>query len=154
MLTARARFLRFHAPALRALVAIGSVFAFAGPAPADDTDIYLNPSVASGAEPLVMFTLDYRSNLTSAACGGTECDDLITAGYLPAAGPYNFFQVLRGVLKRVLDPLSGVKIGFMMNHDDNCVGNPTAGPTKTPVGRGTRHTGDEPHEEDVTSITK
>ena len=51
---------------------------------ADDTDIYLNPSVAAGAEPLVMFTLDYRPNLTSTVCSGTECDTLIAEGYLPA----------------------------------------------------------------------
>ena len=38
---------------------------------ADDTDVYLNPSVPSGAEPQIMFTLDYRSNLGSTACSGT-----------------------------------------------------------------------------------
>ena len=47
-------------------------------APADDTDIYLQPQTAVGAEPLVMFTLDYRPNLTSSVCGGTECDTLLS----------------------------------------------------------------------------
>ena len=103
---------------------------------ADDTDIYLNPSVSAGAEPLVMFTLDYRPNLTSAVCGGTECDSLIAGGYLPATGPYNFFQLLRAALKKVLDPIGGVRIGFMVNHDDNCTGSPTSGPTKTGCSNG------------------
>jgi len=103
---------------------------------ADDTDIYLNPSVATGAEPLVMFTLDYRSNLGSTVCTSGECSDLIADGYLPPTGPYNFFQLLRAALKKVLDPLGGVKIGFMMNHDDSCTGNPTSGPTKTGCSNG------------------
>lgn len=97
-------------------------------ATADDTDIYLNPSVAAGAEPLVMFTLDYRPNLTSTVCGGTECDTLIAEGYLPPTGPYNFFQILRAALKKVLDPIGGVRVGFMLNHDDNCSGSTTSGP--------------------------
>ena len=109
---------------------------FVQPALADDTDIYLNPSVAAGAEPLVMFSLDYRSNLGSTVCGGTECDSLITEGYLPSTGPYNFFELLRAVLKKVLDPLGGVRIGFMMNHDDSCTGNPDAGPTLTGCSNG------------------
>lgn len=109
---------------------------FVLPASADDTDIYLNPSVASGAEPLVMFTLDYRPNLTSTVCGGTECDSLIAAGYLPATGPYNFFQLLRAALKKVLDPIGGVRVGFMMNHDDNCTGSSTSGPLKTGCSNG------------------
>ena len=109
---------------------------FALPVFGDDTDIYLNPSVAAGAEPLVMFTLDYRPNLTAAVCGGTECDSLIAGGYLPATGPYNFFQLLRAVFKKVLDPIGGVRIGFMMNHADNCTGSPTSGPTKTGCSNG------------------
>lgn len=103
---------------------------------ADDTDIYLNPSVASGAEPLVMFTLDYRPNLNSTVCGGTECDDLIADGYLPATGPYNFFQLLRAALKKVLDPIDGVRVGFMMNYDDNCTGSTTSGPSVTGCSNG------------------
>jgi type IV pilus assembly protein PilY1 len=95
---------------------------------ADDTDIYLNPSIATGGPPLVMFTLDYRSNLGATVCNGNECDDLIAEGYLPAAGPYNFFMLLRAVLKKVLDPLSGVQIGFMLSHDNSCTGDTTSGP--------------------------
>lgn len=106
------------------------------PVLADDTDIYLNPSVVAGAEPLVMFTLDYRPNLTSTVCGGTECDSLIAEGYLPATGPYNFFQLIRATLKKVLDPIGGVRVGFMVNHDDNCTGSSTSGPTKTGCSNG------------------
>ena len=76
-----------------------------------------------------MFTLDYRSNLGSSVCSGNECDSLIAEGYLPATGPYNFFQLLRGALKKVLDPLGGVKVGFMLNHDDSCTGSNTSGPS-------------------------
>jgi type IV pilus assembly protein PilY1 len=122
---------------LKQTIAVLFVFlSFVSRAPADDTDIYLNPSVAAGAEPLVMFALDYRPNLTATVCGGTECDTLIAEGYLPAAGPYNFFQLLRAALKKVLDPLGGVRVGFMLNHDDNCVGSPTSGPTKTGCSNG------------------
>ncbi|MBT6272674.1 MAG: hypothetical protein HOI95_00900 [Chromatiales bacterium] len=103
---------------------------------ADDTDVYLNPSVPTGSEPLVIFTLDYLSNLGSSACAGTECDSLINAGYMAAAGPYTFFDVLRGALKKVLDPLDGIKIGFMINHADTCTGNNTSGPSATKCSNG------------------
>jgi type IV pilus assembly protein PilY1 len=109
---------------------------FADGSLADDTDIYLSPAVATGAEPLVMFTLDYRPNLTATVCGGTECDTLIAEGYLPPTGPYNFFQLLRAALKKVLDPIGGVRVGFMLNHDDNCTGSPTSGPSKTGCSNG------------------
>ena len=84
---------------------------FADGSLADDTDIYLSPAVATGAEPLVMFTLDYRPNLTATVCGGTECDTLIAEGYLPPTGPYTFFPLLRAALKKVLDPIGGVRKG-------------------------------------------
>ena len=81
-------------------------------APADDTDIYLTPSVALGSEPLVMFVLDWRPNLGSTVgCGiGTYCDDMRADGFITdgnAAGSgasTTFFDVLRGVLKKVLAP--------------------------------------------------
>ena len=51
----------FLATALAALVF------FSGNAPADDTDVYLNNGIGlpPGSEPMVMFSLDYRSNLGS-----------------------------------------------------------------------------------------
>ncbi len=93
---------------------------------ADDTDVYLNGGggLPAGSEPMVIFSLDYRPNLGSSACGGSECDTLIAEGYLPAAGPYTFFDVIRAALKKVVDPLEGVRIGLMLNHDyqNNCEG--------------------------------
>lgn len=100
--------------------------AVAGVCLADDTDIYMNPGsgLPEGSEPLVMFSLDYRPNLGSTACNGDECDTLIEEGYLSPTGPYTFFDVLRAALKKVMDPLEGVRVGLMLNHDhrNNCAG--------------------------------
>ncbi len=98
--------------------------AIATPALADDTDIYLAPRVAIGGEPMVMLMLDWRPNLGSTACQSGECATLITEGYLASSGPYTFFDVFRAALKKVLDPLEGIKVGLMMNHDNtnNCSG--------------------------------
>ena len=108
------------ATALAALVcSVGSVRA-------DDTDVYINPGsgLPSGSEPMVMFSLDYRPNLGSTACTGNECDTLIDEGYMSETGPYTFFDVLRGALRKVFDPLEGVRVGLMVNHDhnNNCEG--------------------------------
>jgi len=122
--------------ALRGLVTVIALSAAVLPASttADDTDIYLNPAVPVGSEPLVMFVLDWRPNLTSTvACAtGTYCDDLRADGYLvdgQAAGSgasTTFFDVLRAVLKKVIDPLGGVQVGFMLNHanKNGCEGYP------------------------------
>ena len=64
----------------RIVAAMALGLSFADGTLADDTDIYLSPNVAAGAEPLVMFVLDYRSNLGSTACNGSECDELIAQG--------------------------------------------------------------------------
>ncbi|MBT8066747.1 MAG: hypothetical protein KJO09_05870 [Gammaproteobacteria bacterium] len=92
-----------------------------GSAQADDTDVYINPGAGlpAGSEPMVMFSLDYRPNLGSTACGGNECDALIAEGYMSATGPYTFFDVLRGALRKVFDPLEGVRVGLMLNHNNN-----------------------------------
>ena len=105
-----------------------------GSAPADDTDIYLKGGAPVGSEPLVMFVLDWRPNLTSTVgCDvGSYCDDMRADGFIVdgnAAGSgasTTFFDMLRGVLKKVLDPLAGVQIGFMLNHSNknNCEGYP------------------------------
>ncbi len=93
---------------------------------ADDTDVYMNPGsgLPSGSEPMVMFSLDYRPNLAATACNGDECDTLINEGYMSSTGPYTFFDVLRGALRKVFDPLEGVRVGLMINHDNinDCVG--------------------------------
>ena len=88
---------------------------------ADDTDVYMNPGAGlpAGSEPMVMFSLDYRPNLGSTACNGTDCDTLIAQGYMSATGPYTFFDVLQGALKKVFEPLDGVRVGLMLNHDAN-----------------------------------
>lgn len=105
----------------------GAAFAvFCGLALADDTDIYLNVGggLPEGSEPILMFSLDYRPNLAATACNGTECDALIAEGYMPASGPYTYFDVLRGTLKKVMEPVEGVRVGLMLNHDNanNCSG--------------------------------
>ena len=93
---------------------------------ADDTDVYMNPGsgLPPGSEPMVMFSLDYRPNLAATACNGTECDKLIAEGYMSASGPYTFFDVLQGALKKVFDPLEDVRVGLMLNHNANneCAG--------------------------------
>lgn len=95
---------------------------------ADDTDIYINNSAGNNSPPMVMFSIDYQTNLGNNACTGTECDGLIADGYMAATGPYTTFDVLRGVLKKVLEPLGDMKIGLMMNHAHN---NACAGPNKS-----------------------
>ncbi|MDD2767325.1 MAG: PilC/PilY family type IV pilus protein [Methylococcus sp.] len=42
---------------------------------ADDTDIYFAGGGSLGGKPLVMFSLDYRSNLGATVCQGSEDDD-------------------------------------------------------------------------------
>jgi type IV pilus assembly protein PilY1 len=98
----------------------GLVFA-TGNVRADDTDVYINPGsgLPAGSEPMVMFSLDYRPNLGSTACNGNECDTLIAEGYMSPTGPYTFFDVIRGALRKVFDPLDGVRVGLMVNHNNN-----------------------------------
>ena len=101
--------------------AIAALIFVIGSAQADDTDVYLNPGAGLpvGSEPMVMFSLDYRPNLGSTACNGNECDTLIAEGYMSPTGPYTFFDVLRGALRKVFDPLEGVRVGLMLNHNNN-----------------------------------
>jgi len=106
--------------------AIAILVALSGGVRADDTDVYIKPGSAlpPGSEPMVMFSLDYRPNLGATACNGGECDTLISEGYMNATGPYTFFDVLRGALRKVFDPLEDVRVGLMLNHDhiNNCEG--------------------------------
>ncbi len=92
-----------------------------GIAHADDTDVYMNggAGLPPNSEPMVMFSLDYRPNLGSTACNGGTCDTLIAEGYMSSTGPYTFFDVLRGALRKVFDPLEGIKVGLMLNHNNN-----------------------------------
>jgi type IV pilus assembly protein PilY1 len=108
-------------------ILISSVFALlvtsVGNVSADDTDVYMNvgAGLPPGSEPMVMFSIDYRPNLGSTACNDSDCDTLISEGYMSASGPYIFFDVLRGALKKVFDPLEGVRVGLMVNHDSSNV---------------------------------
>jgi type IV pilus assembly protein PilY1 len=107
-------------------LAIAATTVTFGSAYADDTDIYVNQgaTLPPESEPMVMFSLDYRPNLGATACNGNECDTLIAEGYMSPTGPYVFFDVLRGALRKVMEPLEGVKVGLMLNHDNrtNCEG--------------------------------
>jgi type IV pilus assembly protein PilY1 len=107
----------------------------AAPSQADDIDIYYSTgSAIEGAEPMVMFSLDWRPNLGSTACGGSECDFLknqtytdaggVEQPYLPAQASYVYFDLLRAVLRKVMEPLDGLRVGLMLNHDykNNCSG--------------------------------
>ena len=38
---------------------------------------------------------------------------------MSSTGPYTFFDVIRGALRKVFDPLEGVRVGLMINHDNN-----------------------------------
>lgn len=98
----------------------------------DDIEIYTEVSSSAGGKPLVMFSLDYRSNLGSTVCTGSECDSLVTEGYL-ASVPTTRFALLRAVLKKVLSEVGDVKIGLMMNHASN---NSCIGPTATGCSNG------------------
>jgi type IV pilus assembly protein PilY1 len=99
---------------------------------ADDTDIYLNPSVPTGSEPLVMFSIDYRSNLGSTVCSNLnscpEADFYLarpeTAPFVPVSGKFTFFDHLRLALRLVFADLDGISVGLMLNHDNsnNCAG--------------------------------
>ena len=113
-----------------ALAAIAVILPLA--APADDTDIYINPRPIPGSEPLVMISLDYRSNLGSTVCSDVSSGCAAAAYFLttsvkddvPTSGKLVFFDVLKLAMKLVLSEISGLKLGLMLNHDqnNNCAG--------------------------------
>ncbi|MDX1481041.1 MAG: PilC/PilY family type IV pilus protein [Woeseiaceae bacterium] len=106
--------------------ALAALVFTAGTSRGDDTDVYMNNAsgLPEGSEPMVMITLDYRPNLGSTACTQGECDTLIAEGYMAPYGPYTFFDVLRGALRKVFSSLQGVRVGLMLNHahQNNCAG--------------------------------
>ena len=102
------------------LLATGLTLAASMPTQADDIDIYYGPQSALGSEPLVMFTLDYRPNLGSIVCNSGVCQFLIDEGYLPVQASYTFFEMLRAVLKKVIDPLQRVRVGLMTEEGHSC----------------------------------
>lgn len=97
---------------------------------AEDIDIYVNPTAGPvGDAPIVIFTLDFRSNLGSTACGNNSCSFLTSKSYTDATGaaqPYltlsggstSYFNLLRGTMKYTLQQVGGgVRIGFALNHN-------------------------------------
>lgn len=102
-----------------ALFAVASVIDVAR---ADDTEIYLTPPRTDGAEPLVMFSIDYRSNLTAPAKANVESYFIANgmaadvAELKAISGSLTYFDTLILSLKYVLGQVSGVKIGLMFNH--------------------------------------
>ncbi len=116
----------------RILTVLALTLGLSATALADDTDIYLDPLVPSGSKPLVMFFLDFRNNLNGKDCDGTsKCDKLIAEGYLTQSpADATKFDILRAILKKVLGAMKGVKVGFMMPHDDIGGGMTIPGPKK------------------------
>jgi type IV pilus assembly protein PilY1 len=113
---------------------------------ADDTDIYVDnqASTPPASQPLVMFSVDYRSNLGSTICTAssrpcnvdtffigegfaftTRADGVTKVLASPADGEaITFFDVLRLSLRLVLRETRGYKAGLMLNHnhENNCAG--------------------------------
>jgi len=119
---------------------------------ADDTDIYINNTAPPTSEPMVMFALDLRSNLTSTICNkftygdsdatiATACNwDPNFVTYLTdndkKDGVIDLFELLRAALAQAMDGLDGVKIGLMVPHGDTCTGATKGGPTKNDCSNG------------------
>ncbi len=129
-----------HSPiatARRLLVALLVGLLAVPPTWADDTEIYFQPAPPDAPPPLVMLTLDWRSNLTSTFCArksDASCvakfgtDDIGTQIYsqldMAASAPVSLFDAFRAVFKVVFDSdvADGTRVGFMMshNHDNGC----------------------------------
>ncbi|MFA5939421.1 MAG: PilC/PilY family type IV pilus protein [Sinimarinibacterium sp.] len=113
---------------------------------ADDTDIYILREPPEDAAPLVMFSLDYRANLTSTICAKADDASCSAAQYFAnykdesgnpdaflkaqldaiGSGKFYFFDLLRLALYVVTSQseFKNVKVGLMMSHntENNCVG--------------------------------
>ena len=109
-------------PILNAVAAAGLVAIAGAPGPvwADDAEIYVNTrDLPESSQPMVMFSLDYRPSLGNTVCTSTEgeCDFLVSAGVLPEGrDSFTQLEMMRGALRLVMEPLSGVQVGLMMNH--------------------------------------
>ena len=106
------------------IAALVSLAGLGNHAQAHDTDVYLNPGGGSGGEPMVMFMLDWNPSLGSTAYSTLPTDPengvrkLYDAGYLTKDTNIEAFDVFVAVLKQVLDPLHGVKVGVMISHNE------------------------------------
>ncbi len=103
---------------------------------ADDTEIFFGvPDATDTVPPMVMLSLDWRSNLGSTICNFhtdpaiADCDDddelgteiygaLVDEGRLVDGDTVTLFDALRGVLRVVFNEIDteGFQIGFMMSH--------------------------------------
>ncbi|MFN2301845.1 MAG: pilus assembly protein [Gammaproteobacteria bacterium] len=106
---------------------------------AEDIEIYINPQPPLGAEPLVMFTLDYRPSLGSGVANysaffleqlGADDADVLAIG-----NNWTYFDLLRQSMRVVLQNVSGVQVGLMLNHR-SCGGSGCAGPTNVAPNKG------------------
>ena len=104
---------------------------------ADDTDIYVNARASFNSEPMVFLTLDYRANLGSNLCSQVNppdpagaCGILLGEAYpnlTVTAGAVTLFDGIRAVFTTLFNELEGVKVAFLLNHDDSCVGQNSGG---------------------------
>jgi len=92
-------------------------------------------------------TLDYRSNLGSNLCTevspkdvNSACGVLLGEAYPSlntGAGRVTLFDGIRAVFRTLFDELDGVKVAFMINHDDSCSGRDAdGGPSVTGCSNG------------------
>ncbi|MDH3689807.1 MAG: PilC/PilY family type IV pilus protein, partial [Gammaproteobacteria bacterium] len=109
---------------------------------ADDIDIYLNLDENNPGDALVMLNLDWRPNLGSTVCGGGDaagCQTLVTEGFMRSdgsggiPGDITFYDLIVAALRKVIDPLAGLKLGLMINHEHN---NNCEGPNQTNCSNG------------------
>jgi type IV pilus assembly protein PilY1 len=138
--------MKLPAPALATLLAAALTLIGTTPQPAqaDDTDLYLNPNAATIAGlPLVMFDLDYRTNLGNVVCTNASlasCDageyfrglNTPTVEYADVAvymtalgtGKMSSFDVLKMSLNVVFTDFENFKGGLMVPHANvnNCAG--------------------------------
>jgi type IV pilus assembly protein PilY1 len=114
---------------------------------ADDTDIYLDPQTA-GPPPMVMFSLDYRSNVTSTSCNHStntmedirdDCGfsellaQILFDDNAGADEKISLYEMIRAALQVVVEDLDGVSVGLMMSHHDD---NDCEGPGQTGCSNG------------------
>ena len=119
----------------RLLAALLTALLAAPPGWADDTELYFHPAPPDAPPPLVMLTLDWRSNLGSTFCtrkDDASCiakfgtDDIGTLIYsqldMPGSAGVALFDAFRAVFKAIFasDVADGTRVGFMMNHN-NCL---------------------------------
>jgi type IV pilus assembly protein PilY1 len=109
------------------------------PLQADDTEIFFGDAAADPnlAQPMVMLSLDWRSNLGSVFCNtfdadceetlGEEISDQLKTNGFESTDTVTLFDALRAVFEVVLNDIENFDIGFMLNHENSCTGNPDNG---------------------------